>query len=446
MGRMFGTDGVRGIANTELTPELAFNLGKAGARVLTEGTGRPRILVGKDTRISGDMLEAALISGILSMGAEVIPAGVIPTPAVAHLIRHYKADAGVVISASHNPVEFNGIKFFDREGLKLKDSMEDKIQELIENKSEEERPTGEHVGRIVAEPASEEIYVDFAVSTIEGNLEGLKVALDCANGAAYKVAVSALRKLGADVYVINDNPDGININRNCGSTHMDELSQYVTEKKCDLGLAFDGDADRCLAVDEKGNIVNGDFILLICAQDLKERGLLNNDTLVVTVMSNLGLSLGAEKLGIRIESTKVGDRYVLENMMANDFTLGGEQSGHVIFLNHNTTGDGLVTGLNLASVIKRSGKKLSQLTEIMKELPQVLVNVKVPNGMKNIHETDKEVMEEIKKMEESLHGKGRVLIRPSGTEPLLRIMLEGENQNEIDRMAHNLADIIKSKV
>lgn len=446
MGRMFGTDGVRGIANTELTPELAFNLGKAGARVLTEGTGRPRILVGKDTRISGDMLEAALISGILSMGAEVIPAGVIPTPAVAHLIRHYKADAGVVISASHNPVEFNGIKFFDREGLKLKDSMEDKIQELIENKSEEERPTGEHVGRIVAEPASEEIYVDFAVSTIEGNLEGLKVALDCANGAAYKVAVSALRKLGADVYVINDNPDGININRNCGSTHMDELSQYVTEKKCDLGLAFDGDADRCLAVDEKGNIVNGDFILLICAQDLKERGLLNNDTLVVTVMSNLGLSLGAEKLGIRIESTKVGDRYVLENMMANDFTLGGEQSGHVIFLNHNTTGDGLVTGLNLASVIKRSGKKLSQLTEIMKELPQVLVNVKVPNGMKNIHETDKEVMEEIKKMEESLHGKGRVLIRPSGTEPLLRIMLEGENQNEIDRMAHNLADIIKLKV
>ncbi len=446
MGRMFGTDGVRGIANTELTPELAFNLGKAGARVLTEGTGRPRILVGKDTRISGDMLEAALISGILSMGAEVIPAGVIPTPAVAHLIRHYKADAGVVISASHNPVEFNGIKFFDREGLKLKDSMEDKIQELIENKSEKERPTGEHVGRIVAEPASEEIYVDFAVSTIEGNLEGLKVALDCANGAAYKVAVSALRKLGADVYVINDNPDGININRNCGSTHMEELSQYVVEKKCDLGLAFDGDADRCLAVDEKGNIVNGDFILLICAKDLKERGLLNNDTLVVTVMSNLGLSLGAEKLGIKIESTKVGDRYVLESMMTNDFTLGGEQSGHVIFLNHNTTGDGLVTGLNLASVIKRSGKKLSELSAIMKELPQVLVNVKVPNGMKNIHETDKEVMEEIKKMEESLHGKGRVLIRPSGTEPLLRIMLEGENQDEIDRMAHNLADIIKSKV
>lgn len=447
MGRMFGTDGVRGVANSELTPEIAFKLGKAGACVLTENAHRPKILVGKDTRISGDMLEAAMIAGILSVGAEVVPVGVVPTPAIAYLIRRYKADAGVMISASHNPVEFNGIKFFNKEGLKLNDLIEDKIQELIENGLDKiETPVGEKIGRIIHELSAEEEYVNYAVESIEGDLRGLKVAVDCANGASYKVAVMALRKLGAEIFVINDNPDGININKDCGSTHMDELSKYVLEKGCDLGLAFDGDADRCLAVDENGKIVNGDFILLICAKDLKERGLLNDNTLVVTVMSNLGLSIGAEKEGIRIEQTKVGDRYVLENMLNNNYTLGGEQSGHVIFLNHNTTGDGLITGLNLASIIVRSGKKLSELASIMEELPQVLVNVKVPNDKKDIHKTNEVVKEEIKKVEESLHGKGRVLIRPSGTEPLLRIMLEGENQQDIDRMAHDLARLIENEI
>ncbi len=446
MTRLFGTDGVRGIANQELTAELAYSLGRAGASVLAEGTHRPTILVGKDTRISGDMLEAALISGILSIGANVIPIGVIPTPAIAYLTRKYRADAGVMISASHNPVEFNGIKFFNSKGLKLSDAMEDRIQNLIADGVEKlPHPTGTDLGRIIPESGGEDDYVEFAVETVSEDLRSLKVALDCANGAASRVAVNAFRKLGAEVYVINDNPDGTNINKNCGSTHMDELKRYVVEKGCDLGLAFDGDADRCLAVDESGNIVDGDFILLICAMDLKARGLLHDDTLVVTVMSNLGLKIAAETQGINITETKVGDRYVLENMIENDYSLGGEQSGHVIFLEHNTTGDGLVTGLALSDIIRRSGKKLSELASVMTELPQVLVNVKVKPESKTIYEKDEEVMARIREMEEALHGKGRVLIRPSGTEPLLRIMLEGEHQDEINRMANELAELVKAK-
>ncbi|UUM11875.1 phosphoglucosamine mutase [Clostridiaceae bacterium HFYG-1003] len=446
MTRIFGTDGVRGIANEELTPELAFQLGKAGAFVLTEGAHKPTILVGKDTRISGDMLEAAMMAGILSAGANVIPVGVIPTPAIAYLTRKYKADAGVMISASHNPVEFNGIKFFDQNGLKLSDRIEDQIQAIIENKLEgTPAPTGGGLGRIIHETSAEAEYVEFAAGTLENDLRGLRVAVDCANGAASRVAVSALRKLGAEVYVINDNPDGLNINKDCGSTHMDELKHYVVEKNCDLGLAFDGDADRCLAVDEAGRIVNGDFIMLICALDLKRRGKLHDDTLVVTVMSNLGLKLACEAHGVKIEQTKVGDRYVLENMIRNQYSLGGEQSGHVIFLEHNTTGDGLVTGLALASIVHETGQKLSELAGVMKELPQVLVNVRVRADKKTIHESDPQVIEKIREMEAVLHGQGRVLIRPSGTEPLLRIMLEGEDQSEIDRMAHELADLIKAK-
>ena len=447
MSRMFGTDGVRGIANQELTPELAFKLGKAGAFVLTEGTHKPTILVGKDTRISGDMLEAAMVAGILSVGANVIPVGVIPTPAIAYLTRKYKADAGVMISASHNPVEFNGIKFFDKSGLKLNDAIEDRISDIIRNGLDKmPAPTGSGIGRILSESNAEEDYVEFATSTLRIDLRGLKVAIDCANGAASKVAVMAFRKLGAEVYVINDNPDGININKDCGSTHMEELMRYVTEKSCALGIAFDGDADRCLAVDELGNQINGDFILMICALDMKNRGVLKDDTLVVTVMSNMGLMIAAEENGLKLEQTKVGDRYVLENMLRNNFSLGGEQSGHVIFLDHNTTGDGLVTGLALAQIIQASGKKLSELASVMKMLPQVLVNVKVTADMKNIHEKDAIVMSRIKEMEDSLHGKGRVLIRPSGTEPLLRIMLEGENQVEINKLAHSLADLIQDRV
>ena len=447
MGRMFGTDGVRGIANTELTAELAYNLGRAGAYVLTEGTHKPRILVAKDTRISGDMLESALVAGILSVGAEAIILGVVPTPAVAHLTREYNADAGVMISASHNPVEYNGIKFFDGKGYKLSDALEDEIQRVIECGFERvPSPVGEGVGRVHREESALNEYIEYAKSTIKTDFKGLKVALDCANGAAYKAAVKAFRALGARVYVINDNPDGNNINENCGSTHMEELMDYVVRKQCDIGFAFDGDADRCLAVDEKGNMINGDFLLTICAKALKESGKLKDDTLVVTVMSNLGLDIAANREGINLVKTKVGDRYVLEEMLKEDYIIGGEQSGHIIFLNHNTTGDGLVTALQVAAILKESGKTFSELAGVMKELPQVLVNATVPNDKKNIYLEDQEIVNAINEVEAKLNGVGRVLIRPSGTEPLVRVMLEGENQEEINEMANGLVDLILSKI
>ncbi|MEG1287276.1 phosphoglucosamine mutase [Clostridium sp.] len=447
MGRIFGTDGVRGIANTELTAITAYNLGRAGAYVLTEGTHKPKILVAKDTRISGDMLEAALVAGILSVGAEAVILGVVPTPTVAHLTREYNADAGIMISASHNPVEYNGIKFFDNKGYKLPDELEDEIQRVIESNFEGvPSPTGHDLGKSTVDVGALDEYIEFAKSTIPVDLKGLKVALDCANGACYKAAVKAFRELGADVYVINDNPDGTNINENCGSTHPEELMDYVVRKKCDLGFAFDGDADRCLAVDEKGNLINGDVVLTLCAKYLKDLGKLKDDTLVVTVMSNLGLDIACKREGINTIKTKVGDRYVLEEMVKEGYVLGGEQSGHVIFLDYNTTGDGLVTALQVSSIRKRSGKTLSELAGIMKELPQVLVNAKVPNDKKNIYLEDAEIIESIKNIEKSLNGVGRVLIRPSGTEPLVRVMLEGENQVEINKMAHDLVDLILSKI
>lgn len=446
MGRLFGTDGVRGIANEELTADLAYKLGRAGAFVLTEGAHRPKILVGMDTRISGDMLEAALVSGILSVGAEAICVGVVPTPAIAYLTRKYNADAGVVISASHNPVEYNGIKFFNGNGYKLSDELEDKIQSIIENNFEGvPAPTGADLGRKVLEEAALEDYVNFAKSTIDVDLKGLKVALDCANGAAYRAAAEGFAQLGAEVYVINNNPDGININEKCGSTHPEELMEYVVKEGCDLGLAFDGDADRCLAVDNKGNLIDGDFIMAICGKHLKEQGKLKDDMVVVTVMSNLGLDIAFNKEKISTIKTKVGDRYVLEEMVKGGYKLGGEQSGHIIFLDYNTTGDGLITGLQIAAVVKRSGKSLSELASMMTKLPQVLVNAKVPNNMKDIHETDSEIAEEIRRIEEQFKGCGRVLIRPSGTEPLVRVMLEGEDQAELDRVAHALAKMIEEK-
>lgn len=434
MGRMFGTDGVRGVANTELTPQIAYNLGRAGAYVLTEGTHKPKILVAKDTRISGDMLESALIAGILSVGAEAVVLGVVPTPAVAYLTRKYGADAGVMISASHNPVEYNGIKFFNDKGYKLSDELEDEIQRVIENNFDGvPSPIGADIGRETIEVSALDDYIEFTKETIPDNLKGLKVALDCANGASYKSAVKAFRELGADVFVINDNPDGTNINENCGSTHPEELMEYVVKKGCDVGFAFDGDADRCLAVDEKGNLINGDFILMLCAKYLKDMGKLKDDTLVVTVMSNLGLDIAAKKEGINVVKTSVGDRYVLEEMIKDNYVLGGEQSGHVIFLEHNTTGDGLVTALQIAAILKKKETSLSDLCLIMKELPQVLVNATIANEKKNLYLTDDEIQNEIKRIEEALNGIGRVLIRPSGTEPLVRVMLEGENQEEIGR-------------
>ena len=446
MGRMFGTDGVRGVANTELTAQIAYNLGRAGAYVLTEGAHKPKILVAKDTRISGDMLEAALISGILSVGAEAVVLGVVPTPAVAYLTRKYGADAGVMISASHNPVEYNGIKFFNDKGYKLSDELEDEIQRVIESGFQGvPSPTGTDIGRETIEVSALDDYIEFAKNTIPYSLKGLKIALDCANGASYKSSVKAFRDLGADVFVINDNPDGTNINENCGSTHPEELMEYVIKKKCDLGFAFDGDADRCLAVDEKGNLINGDFILMLCAKYLKEIGKLRDNTLVVTVMSNLGLDIACKKEGINVVKTSVGDRYVLEEMVKDKYVIGGEQSGHVIFLDHNTTGDGLVTALQIASIVKKKETSLSELCSIMKELPQVLANATVPNDKKNLYLEDEEIQGEIKRIEDTLHGVGRVLIRPSGTEPLVRVMLEGENQEEIDKMAHGLAELIEKK-
>lgn len=446
MSRMFGTDGVRGIANTELTAETAYKLGRAGAYVLTKGTHKPKILVGKDTRISGDMLEDALVSGILSVGAEAVRVDVIPTPAIAYLTRKYNADAGVVISASHNPVEYNGIKFFNGEGFKLSDELEDRIQRVIENNFEGvPMPTGKDVGRSIIEDNAQDDYVEFAKSTIDIDLTGLKVALDCANGAAYQTAVKTFRELGADVRVINNDPDGVNINDNCGSTHPEELMDYVVRKKCHVGFAFDGDADRCLAVDEKGNLVNGDFIMGVCGKYMKEQGRLKNNKVVVTVMSNMGLEIALAKENISEEKTKVGDRYVLEEMKKGGYVLGGEQSGHIIFLEFNTTGDGLVTALQVSSIIKKSGEKLSKLASIMKELPQILVNVTVSSDKINLYKEDSQVISAIESIENKLSGKGRVLIRPSGTEPLLRIMLEGENQDEIDILANSLASLIKEK-
>ena len=443
---MFGTDGVRGIANKELTAELAYKLGRAGAFVLTEGAHKPKILVGKDTRISGDMLESALVAGILSVGGEAIILGVIPTPAVAHLTRKYNADAGIMISASHNPVEYNGIKFFDNRGYKLPDDLEDEIQRVLESGFEGvPSPTGTDVGMRRIDVGALDDYKDFAKNTVAVNFDGLKVALDCANGANYKAAVDTFRDLGAEVYVINDNPDGTNINEKCGSTHPEELMEYVVKKGCDVGFAFDGDADRCLAIDEKGNLINGDMILALCGKHLKTINRLKDDTVVVTVMSNLGLDIAFMNIGINAVKTKVGDRYVLEEMIKGKYVLGGEQSGHIIFLEYNTTGDGLVTALQVASIIQKEKKSLSKLCSIMKELPQVLVNAKVPNEQKNIYLEDEEIIAEIERIEKQMQGRGRVLIRPSGTEPLVRVMLEGEDQEEINKIAQNLADMILDK-
>lgn len=446
MGRIFGTDGVRGIANEELTPRMAYDLGRSGAYVLTKGTHKPRILVGTDTRISKDMLESALVAGILSVGGDAVCVGVIPTPAIAYLTRKYKLDAGVVISASHNPVEYNGIKFFNSQGYKLSDELEDKIQSIIENGFKDvASPVGGKVGRKVVEDSALEDYVEFAKATIDDDLKGMRVALDCANGASYRAAVRSFRELGAEVVVINNDPDGTNINDGCGSTHPEELMEYVVKKKCHLGLAFDGDADRCLAVDEKGNLIDGDFIMAICGKYLKDKRKLNEDVVVTTVMSNMGLFIALDKENINTVKTKVGDRYVLEEMLKQGYKLGGEQSGHIIFLDHNTTGDGLVTGLQLSTIVKNCGKSLSELASMMKKLPQVLANATVPNEKKNIYNEDEEIVEEIKKIEEKLDGCGRVLIRPSGTEPLVRVMLEGENQAELNELAHALANLIERK-
>ena len=444
MARMFGTDGVRGVAGTELTIELATKLGQAGAYVLTkEKSHKPTIMVGCDTRISGGMLANALMAGICSVGANAIYVGVAPTPAIAYLTRKHKVDAGVVISASHNPMEFNGIKFFNGEGYKLSDELEDEIEALIRNDIKDiDFPTGAGIGKIDYRFDIVDEYVEFEKETVPVDLSGLKIVIDCAEGASSYTSVKALKDLGADLIAIHTEPDGTNINADCGSTHMDELKARVVSEKADVGIAFDGDADRMLAVDENGKMVDGDEIMAICGNYLKSKGRLAKDTIVVTVMTNLGFSIMGKEQDINIEKTKVGDRYVLENMKENGYNLGGEQSGHVIFLDDNTTGDGLLSALHLLQVMVDTGKPLSELAKVMEVLPQALVNAKVPNNKKESYMEYSDIAEAIAELEKKFAGEGRVLIRPSGTEPLVRVMIEGKDQKVIDEEAHKLAELI----
>ncbi|MBR5337138.1 MAG: phosphoglucosamine mutase [Lachnospiraceae bacterium] len=444
MSRLFGTDGVRGVANVELTVDLAMKLGKAGAYVLTkENKHKPTLLVGCDTRISGDMLANALMAGICSVGANVVFAGVLPTPAVAYLTRSGKFDAGVVISASHNPMEFNGIKFFNGEGYKLSDSLEDEIQQYIErDMAGIPVVSGPDVGKTVYDFELEREYIDFVKNTVPVNLKGLKIVLDCAEGASYRTSVKAITELGADVIPTHVDPTGININDGCGSTHLEDLSRNVVKHGADVGLAFDGDADRLLAVDETGKVIDGDKLMAICGIHLKSLGRLKKNTIVATVMSNMGFFIMGKEQGITIEQTKVGDRYVLERMREIDASIGGEQSGHIIFLDENTTGDGLLSALHFLETMVSSGKKASELAAVMNVLPQALVNAKVSNDMKNKYTEYPVIVEAIEELEKRFDGEGRVLIRPSGTEPLVRVMIEGKDQKEIDAEAKKLARLI----
>lgn len=448
MGRLFGTDGVRGVANSELTPELAFKLGKAGAYVLSKQKEKPVVLIGKDTRISGDMLEDALSAGILAVGGNVIKVGVIPTPAVAYLVRHYQAHVGVVISASHNPFEYNGIKFFNGEGFKLDDEIEDEIEDLIlRNTDINSQIVGEQIGRCLeADDDALHLYSEYLQSTIDMKLDGLKIVLDCANGAAYKVAEMVYKKLGADIVLLGNEPDGININRNCGSTHPEGLQQAVLKTGAFLGLAYDGDADRLIAVDELGRIIDGDKLICICADMLKNTGQLKDNKVTATVMSNLGFHKYLESQGCSIDVTAVGDRYVLEQMRKTGCIIGGEQSGHIIFLNYSTTGDGLLSSLQLVKSIMRSGKKASVLSDEIEIYPQVLKNAKVKNENKYKYDSDLEIKQAIAEVEKTMEGQGRVLIRPSGTEPLVRVMLEGQNVDQITELAQDLAKLLTRKL
>ena len=444
MGRLFGTDGVRGIANETLTCELAMRIGRAAAAVLCDGRRRRSIFViGTDTRMSSDMLSAAITAGLCSVGADVILLGVIPTPAVAYLVGKYKADAGIMISASHNPAPFNGIKIFSGDGYKLPDALEEQVEAMVlGDVPMPQACEGREVGRVTYGKSAVKDYVEHLKSTCPYSLSGLRIAVDCANGSASVTAKKLFSELGADVRMLFDRPDGLNINDGCGSTHMEALTEYVLKNGLDLGVAFDGDADRCLCVDDKGMLIDGDFIMAICALDMKERGKLSKDTVVGTIMTNFGFTKFCEESGIRFVATKVGDRFVLEEMLLEEYSFGGEQSGHVIFLDDNTTGDGLLSALHLLQVMVETKKKLSELAQIMEVLPQALVNAKVPNHKKESYMEYSEIAEAIGELEKKFAGEGRVLIRPSGTEPLVRVMIEGKNQEVIQQEAKQLADLI----
>lgn len=453
MRKYFGTDGIRRIANTELTPELVYRVAKAGAYVLSKHTDHtPVILIGRDTRLSGTLIESAMVAGFLSYGANVKLLGVIPTPAVAYLTRKLKADAGVVISASHNTFEFNGIKYFSNKGTKIPDSLEEEIEEVMDSgKIDELKAVGNKIG--VSEDCKDllEEYVYFFRKNFDdvienSNREDFIVGIDTANGATSVVAEKIFKTLGIKYKIINNTPDGININENCGSTHLENLQKYVVENNLSLGVAFDGDGDRCLAVDELGNVIDGDKLMAIISNYLRKKGKLDKDTIVATVMSNLGLHKYARDNGLEIIQTKVGDRYVLEEMLKDGFNLGGEQSGHIILLDYNPTGDGILTSLMLISAILEENKKASEVASIIKLYPQVLINAKVESDKKYDYENDEEIKNAIDKLEKEFAGNGRVLIRPSGTEPLVRVMIEGENQEDITKKAKQIADLIERKL
>ncbi|MBQ8029060.1 MAG: phosphoglucosamine mutase [Clostridia bacterium] len=448
MGRLFGTDGARGVANSEISCELAMNIGKATAMVLTQSKNeKPKVLIGKDPRISGDMLEAAIACGLCSVGADVMLLGVVPTPAVAFLVKHYGYDAAIMISASHNPCEYNGIKIFKSDGYKLPDEIEEEIEAIILD--EVEKPpikTGAEVGRISSCKTAVSDYISHLKASVSCCFDGFNIALDCANGSSSVSANELFTSLGADCHVINAEPNGTNINKKCGSTDMAELQKYVVDNKLDVGFAFDGDADRMLAVDENGEIVDGDKIIAICAEYLKEKGRLKNNTAVVTVMTNMGFYKFCDSRNINYSATKVGDRYVLEEMLKEDYCIGGEQSGHVIFLDYASTGDGQLTALQLLQIMAETRKPLSVLASCMTVYPQTMINVKVSKMGKARFPYDEEVKTAIKQAEKLLGDKGRVLVRVSGTEPLVRVMLEGEDLKQIETLALEIAEVIKTRL
>ena len=448
MGRLFGTDGVRGVANKDLTCELAMKLGRAAAAVLTnKSTRHPRVIIGKDTRLSSDMLENAMAAGLCSVGASVVLLGVVPTPAVAYLVEKYKADAGNMISASHNSYEYNGIKIFSGDGFKLPDDLEERIESLILGEAPlPAAPADSDLGTVETAPNALRDYIDHVKSTVHFSLDGLEIALDCANGSSAMTAETLFTELGAKVHMLSNEPNGVNINDGCGSTHMEALVEYVKTHRVDAGIAFDGDADRCLAVDENGEPVDGDFIMAICGLDMKSRGKLNKNCIVGTIMTNLGFIKFCEANGIHFEATKVGDRYVLEEMLLENYSFGGEQSGHVIFRDFATTGDGQLTAAQLLSIMKRREAKLSSMTTVMERYPQTMKNIRVSPEGKLAFYTDPKVKQAIDAATKTLAGNGRVIVRPSGTEPLLRVMVEGQDLALIEKIAEDISEVIKEEL
>lgn len=445
MGRLFGTDGVRGIANRDLTCDFSLNLGIATAVVLRKKKDNIKIIIGRDTRISGDMITSSLIGGLCSVGIDVIDLGIVPTPAVSYLVKKYHATAGIMVSASHNPSEYNGIKIFDRNGYKLPDALEDEIETIYNNIDNYKNYDGK-LGRIITGYNPIEDYVEHLVSTCSTKLDGLKIGVDCANGSASTTAELLFSKLSCNSHIINNHPDGLNINDNCGSTHIEGLIKYVKENKLDCGIAYDGDADRCILVDNEGNIIDGDYILAISSLNLKNENKLSENTVVGTVMSNLGLVKFCEENNINFISTKVGDRYVLEEMLLKGYILGGEQSGHIIYKEYANTGDGELTSIKILEIMKKTNKTLKELSSIMKKYPQVLINVTVDNSKKNNFYNDDYINTEIEKAESKLGNDGRVLVRPSGTEPLIRVMIEGSDKKLIEEYANELAQKIEKRL